>query len=112
MSSKPKLPVAISLTTDEVKQIIANIHLKQMNVSIEKTLSNTPFIDLHKDFDSLAMMELQLLLEEELHFELDFKLHQPGVSLPTNVSELALEVLRQHAACIATQTAQTKPSKS
>jgi acyl carrier protein len=69
-----------------------------MGIEPHRTLSDTPFMDLHDEFDSLSMMELQLLLEEKLHFELDFKMHSKHTVLPTNVTEMAQEVLRQYTA--------------
>lgn len=98
---KIKLPPPLILTLEEVKQKIAEILHSQMDIAPHRTLSDTPFMDLHDEFDSLSMMELQLLLEEKLHFELDFKMHSKLTVLPTNATELAQEVLRQHAAHMA-----------
>ncbi len=94
---KPKLPPPLTLALEDVRQTIAAILKSQMDIEPHRTLSDTPFMDLHNEFDSLSMMELQLLLEEKLHFELDFKMHSKLTVLPTNATEMAHEVLRQHA---------------
>ena len=69
---KLNLPPPENLSADEIKTIIANILFKQMGIDPALTLADTPFMDLHKDFDSLSMMELLLLLEDELHFEINY----------------------------------------
>jgi acyl carrier protein len=102
MASKVKLPPPLILSLEEVRQKIAEILHAQMDIAPHRTLSDTPFLALNDEFDSLSMMELQLLLEEKLHFELDFKMHSKLTVLPSNATELAQEVLRQHAACMAT----------
>jgi acyl carrier protein len=81
-----------------------------MGIEQHRTLADTSFMDLHEEFDSLSMMELQLLLEDKLHFELDFKMHSKLTVLPTNATELAHEVLRQHSAHIAELGAKGKLS--
>jgi acyl carrier protein len=102
---KLKLPPPENLTVDEIKSTIANILFKQMDIDPAKTLANTPFMDLHKDFDSLSMMELLLLLEDELHFEINFKMHDKQAVPPNTVSEMALEVLHQYTAHMASVAA-------
>ncbi len=88
-------------SADEIKTIIANILFKQMGIDPALTLADTLFMDLHKDFDSLSMMELLLLLEDELHFEINFKMHDKQAVPPNTVSEMALEVLHQYHAHMA-----------
>lgn len=98
---KLKLPPPNNLTVDEIRTTIANILFKQMGIDPALTLADTPFMELHKDFDSLSMMELLLLLEDELHFEINFKMHDQTVVPPNTVSEMALEVLHQYHAHMA-----------
>jgi acyl carrier protein len=95
---KLNLPPPQTLTVGEIKTTIANILFKQMGIDPALTLADTPFMDLHNDFDSLSMMELLLLLEDELHFEINFKMHDKQAVPPNIVSEMALEVLHQYTA--------------
>ena len=98
---KLKLPPPDNLTVNEIKTTIATILLKHMGIDPAVTLADTPFMDLHKNFDSLSMMELLLLLEDELHFELNFKRHDQHAIRPNTVSEMAAEVLHQYNAHMA-----------
>jgi acyl carrier protein len=112
MPPKLKLPPPLTLSLDEVRQAIAEILKMQMDIEPHRSLADTPFMALHDEFDSLSMMELQLLLEEKLHFELDFKMHSKLTVLPTNVTELSQEVLRQYSAHMAQlrPTSETQPA--
>lgn len=75
----------------QVRETIARILVEYMGVDLKAALNDTPFVELHKDFDSLSMLELQLLLEKEYNVEFNVEVHG-GLKgeLPKNVTEFAL----------------------
>ncbi len=91
---------------EHVKQTIARLIEQHMDVAASNVLADTPFLELHKDFDSLTMLELQLLLEKEYDMEFDNDAHNRNEKLPANVTELARVVITQHDAYRAKQARQ------
>jgi acyl carrier protein len=91
-TSTPKLDLP------SVRQKIAELINDNLDIEIGKVLSDTDFRDLHKDFDSLTFLELQLLLEKEYGFEFQIDFHDKTAKIPINATELATELIRQHAA--------------
>ena len=66
-----------------------------MDIDPALALQDTLFTELHKDFDSLSLLELQLLLEKE--FDMEFDGLDRTAKMPTNVSEMADALIREHA---------------
>ncbi len=64
-----------------------------MGIAPQRLLSGEAFLEIDPNFDSLSMLEIQMLLEEEFGFELDFSRDQSN--LPMNVHELAQAVVDQ-----------------
>lgn len=82
----------------QARQTIARLIEEHMGVPTDKVMADTPFLELHKDFDSLTMLELQLLLEKEYDMEFDNDAHSRQDKLPVNVTELAHVLISQHTA--------------
>lgn len=83
------------LELQAVRQQIAELIHGSMDIAVDKVLEDIPFAELHKDFDSLAMLELQFLLEKEYGFEFEIDPHDKTARACSNTTELALELLRQ-----------------
>lgn len=88
--------VMTELDIQTVRQKIAEKIHEHMEISIENILTDIPFIELHKDFDSLTMLEVQLLLETEYGFEFEIDRHSMAAKIPSNATELAQELIKQH----------------
>lgn len=82
-----------TLKVDDVRQAIADMLFDLMDIDPQRAMQDIPFLALHKDFDSLAFVELQLQLEEK--FEMEF--NDKEVYIPANVTELAEALVRHHA---------------
>ena len=82
------------LEKSEVRIRIAMLLKEHMGIDQEIALQDTVFTVLHKDFDSLAYLELQLLLEKE--FGMEFDGIDRNEKSPTNVSEMADALIREH----------------
>jgi len=83
------------LTIDEVKNQMATLVSEYMGIDRELVLSGKKFDTLIEHFDSLAMVEIQLLLEKHYDVELNFE----GVdkeAFPTDIDELADGFLQQY----------------
>lgn len=93
--NEPFHAAAKSLELQSVRKQIAEFIHGSMDIAVEKVLEDIPFGDLHKDFDSLAKLELQLLLEKEYGFEFEIGRHDRNAKVPNNATELAQELLRQ-----------------
>jgi acyl carrier protein len=91
------LALEISMGLQSVRQKIAELIHDNLDITVDRVLEDIPFPELHKDFDSLAMLEVQMLLETAYGFEFETNLHDKNTKLPNNATELALEVIRQHA---------------
>jgi acyl carrier protein len=73
----------------QIRATVARLLHEQMGIDPELALQDTPFIELHKDFDSLSFMELQLLLEKEYKTELEESASHDPALLPKTCTELA-----------------------
>jgi acyl carrier protein len=91
------LALETSIELQSVRQKIAELIHDNLDIPVDKVLEDTPFPELHKDFDSLTLLEVQLLLEKAYGFEFEINLHDKYSKLPNNATELALELIRQHA---------------
>ncbi len=78
---------------EEVRQTIARLIQKQVDIPVAKVLADTPFRELHSDFDSLALMELQLLLEKEYATDLSFGQGALFEDFPENATGLARSII-------------------
>lgn len=67
-----------------------------MGVGSKAALSGTPFVELHKDFDFLSMLELQLLLEKEYNVDFNVEVQDGLEGELLNVTELALLLLDKY----------------
>ena len=85
----------MELIKDTVRIQIASLLKEHMDIDPALALQDTAFTELHKDFDSLSLLELQLLLEKE--FDMEFDGLDRTAKMPTNVSEMADALLREHA---------------
>jgi acyl carrier protein len=83
------------LEAEVVRKKIAELIEQHMGIAATRVLEGTSFGELDKDFDSLALLEMQLLLEKEYEFEFDMQLHDKNAKLPSNVDELAEAVIHQ-----------------
>jgi len=95
------------LDIQSVRQKIAELIHDFMDIPVENVLEDTPFTELHKDFDSLTMLEVQLLLEKEYGFEFEIDMHNKNAKLPSNATELAQELIKQHSQYLLKQQAKT-----
>ncbi len=85
--------VALQSSLPALRQEIASLLQQHLGVDRDRALSGLAFTQLHPGFDSLDLLELQLLLEKQLGFELE---PPAGNSpWPSSLEELAQEVLRQ-----------------
>ena len=82
------------LIKDNVRIQIASLLKEHMDIDPVLALQDTVFSELHKDFDSLALLELQLLLEKE--FDMEFDGFDRNAKIPTNVSEMADALMREY----------------
>jgi acyl carrier protein len=82
------------LDFEDVRRRIAALLLEHMDIDPGSALQDTVFSELHKDFDSLALLELQLLLEKE--FSMEFDGFDRNAKIPTNVSEMADALIREY----------------
>lgn len=82
------------LIKSEVRIRIASLLQEHMGIDPDLALQDTLFTELHKDFDSLSLLELQLLLEKE--FDMEFDGLDRTAEMPTNVSEMADALVREH----------------
>ena len=95
------------LDIQSVRQKIAELIHDFMGIPVENVLEDIPFTELHKDFDSLTMLEVQLLLEKEYNFEFEIDLHNKNAKLPSNATELAQELIKQYSQYLVKQQAKT-----
>ena len=102
----------MELIKDNVRNQIASLLQEHMDIDPVLVLQDTLFTELHKDFDSLALLELQLLLEKE--FEMEFDGLDRTAKMPTNVSEMADALIREHALYLQRQAKKqvAQPDKS
>jgi acyl carrier protein len=84
----------MALEKNEVRIQIVMLLEEHMGIDPQLALQDTEFKALHKDFDSLAYLELQLLLEKK--FGMEFDGIDRNEKLPTNVSEMADALIREH----------------
>jgi len=82
------------LDFENVRRRIAALLLEHMDIDPCLALQDTVFSELHKDFDSLALLELQLLLEKE--FSMEFDGFDRNAKIPSNVSEMAEALIREY----------------
>ncbi len=80
---------------DEIKNRIAVLVSEYMDVDLALVLSGQNFNTLIENFDSLAMVEIQLLVEKQYGFDLDFE-DMDKHAFPANIDELAKEFLQQY----------------
>ncbi|OZI48135.1 hypothetical protein CAL25_17335 [Bordetella genomosp. 5] len=80
-------------TSDAVRHRIAALLEAEFGISAAALLADTAFTEIDSKFDSLALLEVQFLLEAE--YKIEFPTMQPGDVLPVNVSELAAIVLER-----------------
>ncbi|SDX27922.1 hypothetical protein SAMN04515617_102279 [Collimonas sp. OK242] len=83
------------LTLDEVKSQIAALVSEYMGVDQALILSGKKFDTLIENFDSLAMVEVQLLVEKHYGFDLDFE-DTSMDAFPADIDELAEAFLLQY----------------
>ena len=84
----------MELIKSNVRTLIASLLQEHMGIDPDLALQDTLFTELHKDFDSLSLLELQLLLEKE--FDMEFDGLDRTAKMPTNVSEMADFLIREH----------------
>ena len=84
----------MTLNKEDVRTRIASLLKEHMDIDPVLALQDTVFRELHKDFDSLALLELQLLLEKE--FDMEFDGFDRNAKIPTNVSEMADALMREY----------------
>ncbi len=84
-----------ALELDEIKNRIAALVSEYMDVDLALVLSGQNFNTLIENFDSLAMVEIQLLVEKQYGFDLDFE-DMDKHAFPANIDELAKEFLQQY----------------
>lgn len=79
----------------DLRQRIADLLHQEMGIEPNLVLSDAPFTELHKDFDSLSFLELQLLLEKAYGVELEEPASPDPALLPKNCTELAVALHAQ-----------------
>jgi acyl carrier protein len=102
----------MELIKDNVRTQIVSLLKEHMDIDPVLALQDTLFTELHKDFDSLSLLELQLLLEKE--FDMEFDGLDRTAKMPTNVSEMADALIREHALYLQRQAKKqvAQPDKS
>jgi acyl carrier protein len=102
------LAIGSPLELESVRQKIAELIHDNLDITVEKVLEDTPFKELHKDFDSLTFLEVQLLLEKEYGFEFQIDFQDKNAKIPKNATELATELIKQHAAHLVREKAKSE----
>jgi acyl carrier protein len=82
---------------DSVKYKIADLLEQFMGIERASILRGAPLIDLDPDFDSLAMLEILLMLEHEYGVAFDVALNGRNAREPWTADSLAHELVRQKA---------------
>lgn len=80
-----------ALTLSVIRSTLVDIASRRYGMDPDGLLAGRPFTELCESFDSLALLDLQLLLDKALGIDLD----PPGPPWPTNLHTLAEAVLRQ-----------------
>lgn len=101
---KEEIMEPMTINHASVCQTIAKILERQLGVSPEHALSGARFDELDSAFDSLAFVEMQVLLEDEYGVRFDEALAEHADKMPTNVLELADILLPLIAASRAVQS--------
>ena len=83
------------INVESVIAKLAELAEKYMGVEKIRLLGGTPLADL---FDSLCLLELVMLLERELHMDIDIPSHARMAGSRLDAGELARAVVRQHRA--------------
>lgn len=78
---------------DGVRRKVASLLFNRMGIPEEKSLRDIPLKDLCPDFDSLSLLEIQLLLEKEYEFEFPIDSPPPKALLRSTTRELVNMVL-------------------
>ncbi len=82
-------------TVADVATRIAEIMQRTQGMDPQKLLSGTEFLALDRHFDSLSMVEVQLLIEETFDIEFDQKAFSDISKMPRNLQQLAQAVFEQ-----------------
>ncbi|MFK0380226.1 acyl carrier protein [Pandoraea sp. NPDC090278] len=78
---------------EEIRTKIANLVSETFGIDKEKIISDLNFIDIDGRFDSLAMLEMQIKIEEE--FGVEFPSFSAGDELPSNLRDLSAIVFTE-----------------
>lgn len=81
------------ITVADVESRIAEIMQRTQGMNPQRLLDGEDFLSLDKNFDSLSMVEVQLLIEETFHIEFDQKAFSDAAKMPRTLQQLALIVL-------------------
>lgn len=74
---------------------IASIMQRTQGMDPKALLAGEEFLALDKNFDSLSMVEVQLMIEEAFDIEFDQKAFSDASKMPVNLPELARIVFEQ-----------------
>lgn len=83
------------ITIADVESSIAEIMQRTQGMSPQRLLDGEEFLALDKNFDSLSMVEVQLLIEESFNIEFDQKAFSDAAKMPRTLQQLARIVLEE-----------------
>lgn len=82
---------------DGVRRRVARLLFECMGIPEEKSLDDLPLERLDPNFDSLSLLEIQLLLEKDYQFEFQHESRARRLRLDSTVSELARQAIESMA---------------
>ncbi len=77
---------------DDISRVVSRIIAEYLEVDVEQVRSCSSFVELHPDVDSLAMLEIQNLVEE--HYGASIELDALDDSFPMCLKDLVALIVR------------------
>lgn len=77
---------------DEISRVVSLIIADYLEVDVERVCGCSSFVELHPDVDSLAMLEIQTLVEE--HYAISIELDVQGDTFPMCLKDLVALIMR------------------
>ena len=80
------------LVEDEVSRVVSQMIADHLEVDVGQVRSGAAFVELHPDFDSLAVLQIQNLVEE--HYGVPLTLDAEEGTFPMCLQELVALIMR------------------
>ncbi|MFM1990403.1 MAG: hypothetical protein RJA99_3360 [Pseudomonadota bacterium] len=77
---------------DEISRVVSRIIADYLEVEVEQVHTCSSFVELHPDVDSLAMLEIQTLVEE--HYGMSIELDAQNDTFPMCLKDLVALIMR------------------